>query len=356
MPFADKLIYIAGDYFQFADSKVKEADRDKYFPAYIKNLGEWAESECGHPSVKALYEYLSKGTLIKDLIDCGVLTADEQTGKLSVGVKIAGIEQSDAFVRFRISGVEEPQTWKDKSLYDSFTEWFDRTLGNEQLCYATGEVLPAAEKHPSKIRNSGDKAKLISANDNAGFTYRGRFANSNEAVSISYDFSQKMHNALKWLIQRQGMFFDSMALIVWASDLQELPDIRCEAFPYDDEEDILGTLMMEFSAPPDTKSAYRDMLQKRIFGYKEKMKADTGVMILGVDAATTGRMSVVLYDELAGSDFLRNIESWHRDTACLRYDGKHKANVYNSFSVYDICNCAIIRSIITARWWRPPAV
>ena len=340
MPFADKLIYIAGDYFQFADSKVKEADRDKYFPAYIKNLGEWAESECGHPSVKALYEYLSKGTLIKDLIDCGVLTADEQTGKLSVGVKIAGIEQSDAFVRFRISGVEEPQTWKDKSLYDSFTEWFDRTLGNEQLCYATGEVLPAAEKHPSKIRNSGDKAKLISANDNAGFTYRGRFANSNEAVSISYDFSQKMHNALKWLIQRQGMFFDSMALIVWASDLQELPDIRCEAFPYDDEEDILGTLMMEFSAPPDTKSAYRDMLQKRIFGYKEKMKADTGVMILGVDAATTGRMSVVLYDELAGSDFLRNIESWHRDTACLRYDGKHKANVYNSFSVYDICNCA----------------
>lgn len=62
-------------------------------------------------------------------------------------------------------------------------------MGNQQLCYATGELLSATYKHPSKIRNSGDKAKLISSNDESGFTYRGRFSGKEKALSVSYEFS-----------------------------------------------------------------------------------------------------------------------------------------------------------------------
>lgn len=46
-------------------------------------------------------------------------------------------------------------------------------------------------KHPSKIRNTADKAKLISGNDESGFTYRGRFANKQQAVAVGYFTSQK---------------------------------------------------------------------------------------------------------------------------------------------------------------------
>ena len=59
------------------------------------------------------------------------------------------------------------------------------------LCYVTGEEVRKTERHANKLRNSGDRAKLISANDTSGFTFRGRFSSSGEAVAIGYDVSQK---------------------------------------------------------------------------------------------------------------------------------------------------------------------
>ena len=32
-----------------------------------------------------------------------------------------------------------------------------------------------AEKHPKRVRNAGDGARLLSSNDTTGFTFRGRF-------------------------------------------------------------------------------------------------------------------------------------------------------------------------------------
>src|SRR5699024_1500139 len=76
-------------------------------------------------------------------------------------------------------------------------------------CYVTGKETLLTTQHGSRIRNAGDMSKLISANDSSGFTYRGRFAKSTEAVQIGYDVSQKAHHALRWLIQRQGTYIDS---------------------------------------------------------------------------------------------------------------------------------------------------
>ncbi len=62
-------------------------------------------------------------------------------------------------------------------------------------------------KHPSKIRNSGDKAKLISGNDESGFTYRGRFASKrSQAVSVGYVVSQKAHNAFEMADPETGIY------------------------------------------------------------------------------------------------------------------------------------------------------
>ena len=57
-----------------------------------------------------------------------------------------------------------------------------------------------------KIRNEGDGAKLISANDSQNFTYRGRFITKEEAFAVGNETSQKLHNALKWIIRKQGTF------------------------------------------------------------------------------------------------------------------------------------------------------
>ncbi len=328
-PLADQIKYLAGDY-----SPDGSGDKPFYNSCFKKYISQLETLREVHPAFAAVYAYLSKECLCEDILSSCA------NGRVNIQ------KMEKQFVRFRINYTDfqrESRTWKDNELYNCFISWINGQAVQKQLCYATGQYLPITTNHAKNILKTSANAKLISANDSDGFNFKGRFINSNEAVSISSDFSYKMHNALKWLIKKQDMYFGSMALVVWASDLQELPDIRCEAFPIDDKhdaKDILGMLMKDFSTLPDTKSIYQKMLKKMIFGYKEKMKADTGVMILGVDAATKGRMSVVLYDELAGSDFLRNIENWHRDTACLRCYKKHNANVYNSFSVYDICNCA----------------
>lgn len=337
MPFADKLVYIAGDYGSYATGK--RADNSDYFSAYMQQLKSWCSSEHSHPAVKAVCAYLDKACIMKDLIDSGVLKIDGETGKLDKS-KITGIAQEDAFVRFRVNYsdiMRENRTWLDESLYSSFIAYNGAAMGCKQLCYATGKILPCTYKHPQKIRNSGDKAKLISANDESGgFTYRGRFSNKEETLSVSYDFSQKMHNALKWLIARQGMSFEnSLTVVVWASALEQLPDIRKSFSDCMDEE------FPEYQQQlPDTEAEYKSQLEKMIFGYKDKLDINSKVMIMVLDAATTGRLSISMYCELDGSEFLQNLESWHSTISWKRFNPKTGNVGVNSFSVYEIAKCA----------------
>ncbi|MGN0683114.1 MAG: type I-C CRISPR-associated protein Cas8c/Csd1 [Oscillospiraceae bacterium] len=333
MPFADKLKYIAGDYQQYTSE-----DNSEHYSLYIEQLESWKDSEYSHPAVVALYNYLSKGTVISDLLKIpGVLELNE-SGLLSDDYKIGGVSEKDAFVRFvvlysNITGMSK--TWADDTLSECFIQFnkgLFKTLG---LCYATGKESALTENHPSKIRNTGDSAKLFSANDESGFTYRGRFLNKSETVLIGYEFSQKMHNALKWLVERQGKKYGEMMTVVWSSAMQPMPDLS--STPIDD---LFGDEEEPSETPPDTMPAYRELLGSIIFGYKKDIPIHSKVMILGLDAATKGRMSVAMYSELQSSDFFQNFMKWHSDTVVLRYNGKLKSNCYNSFSVYEIVNCA----------------
>ncbi len=335
MPYTDKLIYLAGDYAEFVDGKKKSGE---YYDKYIRQLREWHESKFTHPAVDALYTYIEKGCLIKDLLEKGIFRADPESGKLDEKYKINSTSQKDVFIRFRINGLEEPRTWEDESLQEAFINRNNTKLNDIRLCYATGKELPVAKKHPKYIRYPGDGAKLISANDDRGYTYRGRFRNADEALAVSYDFSQKMHSALKWLIQRQGIFIGSMVLIVWASTLEPLPDIRNAAYDYDDDDADEG--FIETEKVPDTVKKYSELLSEVIFGKQKEINLHHKVMILGLDAATTGRLSICFYSELEKSDFLQNLYNWHEQTACFGYNNKAGKYLINSFSVYDIVNYA----------------
>ena len=356
-PFADKLVYIAGDYSKYVTGK--RSDNRNYYQAYMKQLQRWRESEYTHPAVCAVCEYLQKGTLMQDLIETHNLILDETTGKLKEKEKILGIIQEDAFVRFRINysdSAAESRTWKDTSLYESFGGYCQKESGSVQLCYATGKALPCTYKHPSKIRNAGDKAKLISSNDESGFTYRGRFDSKEQAASVSYDFSQKMHNALKWLIQKQGGSIGSMEFLAWASNLQTLPDVL--GVPEEEaasSENVWGdewgeTKTERASADnqliSDTMPSYRSRLQKAIWGSGGKKVLEKGVnenlkvMIMVLDAATTGRLSMNMYEEMSISEFCKNVEKWHYDTAWVRFNGRQKKKEFRSFSLYEITDYA----------------
>ncbi len=244
-PLHDKLSYVAGDFVVYG-GKIK---KEEPFTYYIKQLDEWATSRYANAKVKSIYKYLSKKQLIRDLVEEKVLYLDADRHliekwdnkyvqlygeKPPIFSAISGGQES-AFIRFNVYSPDKILTkvWKDKEVYESFVNFYQEFLSDEDLCFVTGKLLPSSEKHANKIRNAADKAKLISANDTSGFTFRGRFNKSNEVASISYEVSQKAHNALKWLINRQGKIIDQRVFLVWGNDDLDIPDPTIDTYSID---------------------------------------------------------------------------------------------------------------------------
>lgn len=314
-PLCDKLCYIGGDYTLYTGE-----GKEEYFEAYIKQLQDWNESEHTHPMVRAVYIYLNKKSLIHDLIEDKVLELDDD-GKLTDHGKIQGLGQTGANVRFRVVGVSMPQeVWKNQGLYKKYSEYYGQKLSEKKLCYATGKIEPCSDKHPSKIRNSGDKAKLISGNDESGFTYRGRFTSKEQAAAVGYDASQKAHNALRWLLQKQGYMRDGAAIVCWMANRDiQLPNVMtdsvnayCDIDGFDFDFDNMDENEIPYMERGDTGKNFAKQFNDAVNGYAGKIKVDDKAAVIALDAATTGRLSVVYYDEMGGRQYVDAIQNWQQ--------------------------------------------
>lgn len=217
-PLCDNLRYLAGDYTKYYK------DDGICHELYISQLKEWVESEYCHEKVRAIYLYLKKNILISDLVDKKIIKLDEQN-QIDDKENIQGIVQTKAFVRFIIRSsnsdlfeLKTDECWKDRTLQDCYINYVRSREKEKGLCYLTGNMEAISYLHSKKIRNEGDGAKLISSNDSQNFTYRGRFVSKEEAFAVGNETSQKIHNALKWIIRKQGTFFDTLAVVTWESN------------------------------------------------------------------------------------------------------------------------------------------
>lgn len=300
-PLCDKLQYVAGDYVNYVNKK----NGDKYNKKYLEQLKSWCDSAYVNNKVYVIYKYLKKKELISDLIRYKILITKED-GTFDNDVKIGAINQSDSFVRFRIeiANEKEDAIWLDKDVYYAYINYYLASSKNESLCYVQGKRIYCSEKHPYKVRHIADKAKLISANDNYGFTYRGRFSEKNQVLSIGYETSQKAHNALRWLIDKQGYKNGEQVIIAWATKNKNIPNIFEDTY-----DSIFGK---DEKSVIFTQHEYANRLNKAIAGYGCDIDIKTDIIIMGLDSATTGRLSITYYKELKGVDFLDRIKNWHR--------------------------------------------
>jgi CRISPR-associated protein Csd1 len=337
-PLHDKLSYVAGDFVKYS-SAIKNQDGAP-FAAYIQNLEEWANSSHASEKVKCIYTYLRKGRLIEDLVEQEVLILDEKKKLIEKWDKkyeklfdvrppifsSGALDQSSTFVRFNVySPASMDDVWKDQEVYASFIAFYNEKLGEEDICFVTGKRLPGTERHANKIRHAADKAKLISANDTSGFTFRGRFKTSREAAGISYEISQKAHNALKWLIHRQGKTIDNRVFLVWGNDNIFVPN------PDDDALDIMRHSGRELEREPDTDKLYATEVYKAIDGYRHDLTYHSQVNILVLDSATTGRMAVLYYRNIHKELYLDRLEEWHKFCAWEHRYRKHQDQFISFF-------------------------
>lgn len=307
-PLFDKLQYVAGDYPKYVSGK------ESGFDLYVDQLQKWCQSPYSNEMVQAILSYALKKTVMTDLIQAKILPVDA-SGKIMEKwsgdskqkpeiFKHAGIP-TDAFVRYcvEIPGIADSRVWMNREVRQNYIDYYLSTLSTPDVCYATGEKAPIARFTAGKIRNIGDKAKLISSNDKDGFTFRGRFATADQAMCISYDASQKSINALKWLIAKQGHHNGSQVIVAWGTKDEDLPSV-CgdfwDSYQSSPDEDV----------PPDTKEEFVSRLNKAISGYSVNLKDSSNVVVMGLDSATKGRLSVIYYRELGGSEFLKRIERW----------------------------------------------
>ena len=150
--------------------------------------------------------------MIKNLVDRRIIKLNE-SNQIDDKENIQGIVQTKAFVRFivRFSGIQSLQNvpdecWKDRTLQECYINMSAHRKKKKECAIMTWKYRVHFLSSFKKIRNEGDGAKLISANDSQNFTYRGRFVSREEAFAVGDETSQKVHNALKWIIRKQGAF------------------------------------------------------------------------------------------------------------------------------------------------------
>lgn len=355
-PLCDNVKYLAGDYGKFY-KEAAEKDK-KCYAAYMDQLEKWHLSEYTHKKVDAIYQYLKKGCLIEDLVREKAVVLDDR-GQIDTEVKVQGITQEKTFVRFTVmedttsrsaeaivSGGGAAECWKDQSLMEAYVAYYRTLETNKELCYLSGNLEQITYLHAKKIRNEGDGAKLISANDDVNFTYRGRFATKEQAFAIGLEESQKIHNALKWIIRKQGYTYDTMMLVVWQSQMKKMPawdagtDQICEeaAVLWGDEDgaDIdfseweSDTVHIDSSIVVNTAGA--EKFYQALDGYRKNINGMSNMVLMAFDAATTGRLAMQEYKHVESSRYLENIGYWHTTCGWIQ-EKKKKGKTIRYFGV-----------------------
>jgi CRISPR-associated protein Csd1 len=339
-PLIDKLQYLAGDFADYGGVVTSgfSGDPSQPYRNFVDLLTQWCRSPHSDPKARAVLEYVQKKKLMQDLVAQKVLLIGDDKQLLSKEninrdkntkdiFSVINSTQDNAVVRWVVESPEsdEHRVWLDKGLWESWAGHYLNSRKDAGMCLATGQNRLLTTNHPKYTRREGDGAKLISSNDKSGFTFRGRFITDEQACGVGLETSQKAHYALAWLISRQGYSQGDLAIVAWATSGAKIIQ------PTDDpiaalDEDVPG----EETQKVDTAQEVALRLKKKISGYRKEIGDRTNVVVMAVDSATTGRLAIVYYRMLNGSDFLNRIERWHESCAWLHsywYDKKQERYV-----------------------------
>jgi CRISPR-associated protein Csd1 len=294
-PLHDKLNYLA-----LNESKRK---------MYINQLASW--KDC-HQKVRAVYNYIVKGSIINDLRTAGIKKPDYP--KLLIRFSV------------EIEGDPNPHLWEDNTIVQAWIEYCTHNVNRIARCYITGDTTAITSTHPRGIyknkiirnnrRTTTYRAKLISCNDDSNYTYRGRFTTPEQANVISSEASYKGLSMLKYLIATQGYICDSQAIVAYAID-----DGTALLNPFEDSLGLFDTLektdadkLIETQGTLAMDYAIKLNNALRGLGNAARLKKYIRqIAVIAVDSAVPGRMGVTFYQKMEENEYIDRICDWHND-------------------------------------------
>lgn len=270
----------------------------KKHQSYITQLSAWEKSDFSHPMLKPILSYVNSRTIIDDLAEVYLINNEKDL----ICWRVVGI------------GNESGNCWENKNLMKAFQDYYIPQIEKKyDFCMISGgkkELL--CTTHIKGIVSHFGNAKLISSNDNKNYTYRGRFTDDQQACTVSYESSQKAHNALKWLIANEGVVYGGRTFLCWNPNGKNIPKPR-------------NSILFKNDKPAKTPTDYKEQLKDAIAGWKKELElpAREWVIIAVFDAPAkkSGRLSINYYNELMGSDFLDRLKYWDETCCWYHYQG-----------------------------------
>ena len=343
-PLCDKIQYVAADYPTHGGAK------PSFHAEYLALLGAWCASPFAHPKARAVLDYVRRGTVVADLVreqllylgSDGTLLTQWPVGMPKPDIfrllPANNIDQGNAFVRWQVEILHDSASTVayrrvvdgvaqmvagDPGLQHAWIQFNASQMQQKGLCMASGEAgVALATGHPKRLRHPGDGTKLISSNDKSGFTFRGRFTDDpgDQACTIGYEASQKAHLTLRWLIARQAYRNGDQVVVSWSVGGQDIPDPLADPFT------LFGVseATAELAYKGDAGQAYALALKQKIAGYRARLPPSARIIVMALDSATPGRLSIAFYREFGGAEFLDRIETWHEQFAWHQNFGKDR--------------------------------
>jgi len=312
----------------------------KKYDVYIAQLKNFAASGFATEQVRAIYEYVKKRTVASDLSEM----------KLK--------DKTNIIFQVEITDDRQTKVWEDKTFFDTWHQYYvaekgkvaerkkraeDELTGKKKLLsaekkklkedtklkdkvaldYVTGVEQLTATSHPKKISNASGNSKLVSDNDTTNYTFRGKFSDSSEAVSIGYETSQKAHQFLRYLINDRGYYCGEQVILSFTIGSTEkllpppIEDKSIWAMLQNNSVQTESDIRIDLRA--ETGFDYADALRKSLggFGHGQAMKQHARTAVIALDAATTGRLSITFYRELDRNEYLEKVADWH--SSCKWY-------------------------------------
>ena len=224
----------------------------------------------------------------------------------------------------------------------------EKTKRENLLLSEKPDLIAETESYEDKLRRTR-------------ITFRGRFSSKEQALLVDSASSQKINSTLRWLVNNHGTLTGNQAIVVWAIKRpEEKPVLNPQSGSFDFD-DSFSSIADESKALHDdisdalnaTNVQYAKIFSRVLRGYEgaEDLKKHNDPMVVVIlDAATTGRLGVTFYCELQKDEYIKRILQWHVDAAWPLtsfkksiVEGAERVNVVQyegAPSFTDIINCA----------------
>lgn len=311
------------------------------YKAYRDQLASWCASD--HPCRQA-------EAVLKCITDNDIVTAVREK------YQDTDIEKLKKYVvRWRVlsdDASEIPETWLNADTIRSWTLFYEelhKKDGDTAFDILSGETADIEEIHPKAVAAYGN-SKLISTatKENALLNFSGeRFTDKSQIPQIGYVSSQKMHNALSWLVKNQSIAVSKNALPFCTSDDKPkyLICFSTGQTVNSEADEALSTL---FGITLDKDSGYESQLgdvKNLLFKGQRISDISDHVVVFMLDRSGDGRFAPVMYHSYGAEEYLKKIADWYENCAWFRRkaDGTYGMMPVSVMEIVK-CACGTLRS------------